>query len=318
MNLTDLVEGGTKELGVRFSLIGLLPSTILFLFLAALYCSGAPDNAPNLHQVYERVKELGTQDSILLVLAVLTFSLVVHPLQHWLVQMLEGYWGDGFPFGLFTRLGKKWHSRRRLELVKQNRVNDPTNLEQVELAARAGAKLRSSYPDQKRILPTMLGNVMRAAEDSSDEKYGLDAIVLWPRLYALLPDKMVDILSDQRNQLDLAARFCATFLLATAISIIFLYRQGWWLLVPAITLLLAWLSYRAAIAAALAYGTGIQTAFDLYRFELIKALQLELPADRKTEKESNQKLSKFLRQGESFNLQYQHSSEAKAKPSQPE
>lgn len=306
MNLTSLVESSTKELGLRFNLIGLLPSTFLFLFVMALYWSGAPATAPNLQQVYERIKDLGAKESIIIVIALLVFSLVVHPLQLSLVKMLEGYWSGVFPFTILSRLGKDWHRSRRLKLETLSQITDEPTVGEAALAKTAGRKLRSSYPSEERILPTLLGNVMRAAEDFPDKRYGLDAVVFWPRLYPLLPESMAGILADQRNQLDLAARFCATFLFAAAISIAFLYRQGWWLIVPAITLLLAWLSYRAAVAAALAYGIGLQTAFDLYRFDLLKALHLALPVDRATEKQSNRALSDFIRQGKPVNFLYEH------------
>ncbi|HYO90361.1 MAG TPA: hypothetical protein VEQ40_01950 [Pyrinomonadaceae bacterium] len=306
MNLTNLVESGTKELGMRFNLIGLLPSTFLFLFVTALYWSGAPATAPNLPQVYERVKDLEAKESIIIVIVLLVFSLLVHPLQLSLVKILEGYWGGVFPLTFFSRLGTKRHRKRRTELESLTLFAKAPTAKQEALAKISAQKLRSSYPAEDRVLPTLLGNVMRAAEDFPDKRYGLDAVVFWPRLYPLLPESMSAILTDQRNQLDLAARLCATFLFATIIAIAFLYGQGWWLILPAITLLLAWLSYRAAIAAALAYGIGLQTAFDLYRFDLLKALHLALPADRTTEKKHNRELSDFMRQGVPVNLQYKH------------
>ncbi|HEY0406789.1 MAG TPA: hypothetical protein VGC89_13745 [Pyrinomonadaceae bacterium] len=306
MNLTNLVESGTQELGMRFNLIGLLPSTFLFLFVTALYWSGAPATAPNFQQVYERVKVFGAKESIIIVIALLVFSLVVHPLQLSLVKLLEGYWSSVFPFTILSWLGLKWHHYRRHKLESLTQFAYAPTASQEALAKTSAQQLRSSYPAEGRILPTLLGNVMRAAEDFPDKRYGLDAVVFWPRLYPLLPENMLVILTDQRNQLDLAARFCATFLFAAAFSIAFLYRQGWWLIVPAVTLLLAWLSYRAAIAAARAYGLGLQTAFDLYRFELLKALHLALPVDRTTEKKSNRELSDFMRQGLPVNLHYDH------------
>ena len=108
---------------------------------------------------------------------------------------------------------------------------------------------------------------------------------------------MTGILTDRRNQLDLAARFCAVFLLCAIISLFFLYSHGWWLLVPAFMLLLARLSYRGAVAAAVAYGESVQSAFDLYRFELHKALRIPAPSNLQAEKKMNKTLSDFLRQG---------------------
>lgn len=96
----------------------------------------------------------------------------------------------------------------------------------------------------------MLGNVLRSAEGRAGSRYGLDAIVVWPRFYPLLSDKVTAVLDDLRDQLDLAARFCVVFGVATMISIVFLAADGWWLTAAAVTLAGSLLSYRAALAAA--------------------------------------------------------------------
>ena len=308
MNLTNLIESGTKDLGVRFNLVGLFPSTVLLLFVLALYWSGAPAHAPDLRVVYQRIQSLGTKESVLLLVAILAFSLVIHPLQLSLVKMLEGYWSSFFPISIMKKWGTEWHRKRRQRLDEATRTRSdsrPPEDKQERMSA-AAHRLRSFYPSEERLLPTTLGNVLRAAEDFPNRRYGLDGVVLWPRLYPLLPDKMTNILADQRNQLDLAARFSGIFLVATITSFAFLYKQTWWLSVPAATLFLAWLSYKGAVAAALAYGNSIQTAYDLYRFDLLKALHLPLPVDRDSEKKSNRELSDFLRQGLAENFKYEH------------
>jgi hypothetical protein len=40
------------------------------------------------------------------------------------------------------------------------------------------------------MLPTMLGNTLCAAEFRARSRYGLDVVVLWPRLYPLLSDRV--------------------------------------------------------------------------------------------------------------------------------
>jgi len=117
-----------------------------------------------------------------------------------------------------------------------------------------------------------------------------------PRLYPLLSDKVTAVLDDLRDQLDLAARFCVVFGVATVISIVVLATDGWWVAAAAITLVGCLLSYRAALAAAAAYGQALEAAFDLHRFELLTALHLPLPANLIGEVSANQELSRFLRQ----------------------
>ncbi len=107
---------------------------------------------------------------------------------------------------------------------------------------------------------------------------------------------MTASLEDLRDQLDLAVRFCTAFLAATMISVICLARHGWWLTVAAATLALAWLSYRGALTAATAYGQAVEAAFDLHRFDLLRALHLPLPTNLTSEVRANEQVSQFLRQ----------------------
>lgn len=138
--------------------------------------------------------------------------------------------------------------------------------------------------------------MLRAAEHRAGSRYGLDAIIVWPRLYPVLSDRTQAILDDLRNQLDLAARFCSIFLVATVITLACLARHGWWLTAAAGMLLLSVISYRAALTAAVAYGQAIEAAFDLHRFDLLHALHLPLPTNLTSEIEANEHLSQFLRQ----------------------
>ena len=79
-----------------------------------------------------------------------------------------------------------------------------------------------------------------------------------------------------------------------------------WLLVAAGWLMLAWLAYRAAVAAAIAYGESIRTAVDLHRFTLLQAFHLPLPATPEEERALNARLSRFLLQGVPLDAPYRH------------
>lgn len=169
----------------------------------------------------------------------------------------------------------------------------------------AAYQLNHNYPTETRLLPTALGNLLRAAESRPAENYGLDALVTWPCLAPLISPELKATLADLRNQLDLAARMVLTFSLSALLGLLYLYRWGGWLLVPLGGLLLAWLSYRAALSAALAYGDAIQAAYHLHRFGLLTALHLPLPKDRNEELAVNRQLSNFLKDG-AGNLVYVH------------
>jgi len=80
---------------------------------------------------------------------------------------------------------------------------------------------------------------------------------------------------------------------------------------------LAWLAYRGACTAAIAYGEGLDTAFDLYRFELLKTLHLPLPDTWESERAANTELTAFFLQGEPMPLPYKHPEPAPQAPAPP-
>jgi len=61
--------------------------------------------------------------------------------------------------------------------------------------------------------------------------------------------------------------------------------------VALVPLLLAWVSYRSAVVAAIAYGEAVRVAFDLHHLDLYAALHLELPHDPQAEQKLGKRLS---------------------------
>jgi hypothetical protein len=323
----DAVVAATKDLGVRFRFVSLLPVAVLALYVLALVWSGAPGRSPDLRAVLAHAKHVEGWPAFLLALTVVITALIAEPLQIALVRLLEGYWGQSRAGRLVAAPGRAFHRARRNRLDRAQRQHGSAPPAPAEAREEAARKL-SSYPPAGAILPTKLGNILRAAEHRAGSRYGLDAITVWPRLYPLLADKMTAVLDDLRDQLDIAVRFCSVFLLATVISIAFLAGYGWWLLVAAGTFAGAALSYRAALSAATAYGQAMEAAFDLHRFDLLNALHLPLPADLISEVQANQQLSRFLRQpyeymyalthgGRGMNFTFDHHAATTEEPAPP-
>jgi hypothetical protein len=191
-----------------------------------------------------------------------------------------------------------------LEATVVPRATRPTP-EEVKAMSAAASDLRL-LPPRGYVMPTRLGNALRAAEMRAGEPYGLDAVVAWPRLYPLLSDPVRALVDGQRDALDVNARFCAVFAAAGVIAAALLAAHGWWLLVAAGCLVLTWLSYRSAVAAAIAYGETIRTSVDLHRFTLLEALHLPLPATPAEERALNAKVTRFLLQGVPLDTPYDH------------
>lgn len=298
MNAAAILGFG-KSLGQRFTLVDLLPNALLGLFILALAWGGAPADAPDLDRFVTHVDDVSEVEAILLALALVGFALVTHPLQLGLVRLMEGYWGLTPAAGALAAWNRRRHARHRRQLEARqlttavDRHDGDVGRPQRSYAAWALAR---RYPPAPLVMPTRLGNALRAAEDRAGRRYGLDTIAAWPRLYPLLSERVAALVDDQRTQMDLAARFAAVLLGATTVSAALLVTHGWWLLVPAVTLLLAWLSYRGACSAAEAYGDGLETAFDLHRLDLRTSLHLTMPRTLSEERALNAELSQFLLQ----------------------
>jgi len=315
--MVSALLGLGDALGTRFRVLGMLPAGLFAVFVLALLESGAPGQAPDLDAVADSLRGLEAWEGIALLVAIIAAALVAEPLQLALVRALEGYWGGSALAAVVARPLVALQARAR---TRETSV-DRSDADAVPPARRALAawRLRSLYPPASvDLLPTRLGNVLRAAEVRSGRRYGLDAVVVWPRLFPLLPAPLAAVLDDARQQLDVAARFCATFAAAAVVSVVLLAGHGWWLLVPLIALVLSALSYRAAVAAALSYGVALETAFDLHRFDLLTAMHLPLPADRTAERAANEELSRFLRQGVPVDFRYAHGEAQEPAPQVPE
>ena len=161
------------------------------------------------------------------------------------------------------------------------------------------ARLHSRFPIPDYLVRgTALGNALAAMEDSAGAAYGLDAVVTWPRLYPVLGDKVRAVVDDLRDGLDAAARLAATGVLTAVAAVALLaWHSGLLTLLALVPLAVGVLAYLGAVEAAVAYGTAMQVAFDLHRFDLLRALRLEAPTEQVKEKAANATLGDFLRQG---------------------
>src|SRR5207253_6830880 len=96
------------------------------------------------------------------------------------VRVMEGYWGIGLVRGTATDICTEIQRRRKGELQNRKRAGD----------LLAAERLRDYPPDERRLLPTRLGNVLRSMEDRAGPRYGFLTVTVWPHLFAVLPDHL--------------------------------------------------------------------------------------------------------------------------------
>lgn len=147
---------------------------------------------------------------------------------------------------------------------------------------KLGMLINTEFPDHKDfILPTRLGNVIRCFERYSTVAYGMDAIVLWPRLISKINIEFASTIDEAKASFDfmLNVSFLSSLsflgIIAVGVSSNYplttasLLKWIW----PAISFFaLALIFYHFAIGRAKAWGMQIKAAFDLYRFDLLEAL----------------------------------------------
>jgi len=265
----SVFDKATGFLDKRFVLNLLLPSLAFWGGLALLAAQGAGWTAA---AHWWRARP-GFEQVLLVAAAVagLTlFAFVVSSQVTALTRLWEGYWPGGRDSWLAARR-IKYHTRR------WNRLRTDQDVDYM--------RRFYGFPVRKAdVLPTRLGNVLRAAEDypGDDERYGMDAVFYWPRLYLVLPTDTRTLVEDYRSGLDrmiLAASLAVVFPLASLV-VLALAHTSWlaWAISAAVALLAAAAAYQGAVSAAVAFGDVVRACFDTYRRALLQQMGLIPPA----------------------------------------
>jgi hypothetical protein len=328
-----------SRIGRYFSLVSMVPALFLVLWSVILAASGAWQGKPDPGVIGSRVGSWSLASVAWLLLASLATAFFLHPLQFAMTQVLEGYWGYSRLARVLLQSRIRHHRRRlrRATLVaedlrewlseqaaaitsskaqfregrQQGRTGsdvpdspDGDHLGGLLAAIDAAEHASGRYPDDfDRVMPTRLGNALRAEEDRAGRQYGLDAILTAPHFALVAADKHVQYLRDTRQQMDTSVRLCVVSVLGALETMACLITDGWWLLAALAPYSLAYLAYRAAVAAADEYTTAVKTVIDLNRFTLYEILNVERPLDTGEERKMNNKLMQLL-DGDPVNLRY--------------
>lgn len=174
-----------------------------------------------------------------------------------LLRWAEGYWPGRFG---------NWSAR---QVVRHERVRAKLRTDAERGDADGYERLYLHYPlPGEAVLPTRLGNLLRSAEDYPRSRYGIDTVLVWPRLFPLLPSSFTAGFASSRARLDAAlASTALSLLFAVAAPACAMPSGAPWLAALSLVAgaLGALTGYRAALTTALAHGQQIRVAFDLYR-----------------------------------------------------
>lgn len=326
-----------KELGRSYIVSSFLPSALFVSLLLILFRGFIP--AKLISELPEGGFFLVGQWVLVSVftiwIAFFLFSSV-----DWIVKLFEGYYLPFFLKNILSesyaeQVRKRASSYFKIRDIKRKPPEKRTQREKNEYhknwAAAYGElqELEIEAPfDDKDFMPTRLGNVLKASEVYANERYLIEAITIWPRLFSLLPSGFVKDMEEKNNHFmfllnsTLLIYVCGALCLASAlIGFYYDYCAGWlfcnilrtqhilhagfslispkfYLLASIVLISFGYRLYRIAVNAAQDFGLFYRAGFDLYRTELLKHLHHRLPKNLTDEREAWLTLSTFFIAGE--------------------
>jgi hypothetical protein len=332
--LKGLAEAGGKAIGgARFSLVSVLPGVLMVTVIAAVARAGLYnlDTRPDFSAISPGRDD--TAAVILLIFFAFVAGVLLRPFEAAIVQLLEGYWERPSPLAPLRGAAVERHRRRRdraLIVLRHTEVGEPVPdparnrppggsftlrelAERDRLRARRrrdaerARRIRGGYATEMRmdaeekgrdgegeLMPTALGNMLLRAERLSGDRYGLDMMRVYPRIYPFIAPRLESSVTAQLSLIAATASLTVSLAITTLALLPLTLRWDAWSLLPLAPGTLALLAYRGAIRAAAFHSTLLSAVFDLHRFDLVKAFHYPVPTQPDKLAILNKSISDFL------------------------
>jgi hypothetical protein len=303
-------------------LTGLCVALLSRIDISNKQCGSAPTNTSARYLLCQLDASSGKR-SLLLLAATILLAILVHPYATAALRLLEGQ----LPIGPLPHL-LQWRTRRHLRkyaklsearwiiLTDEDRSAiesspDPPRHLRRNLAKmhRAGERSRR-YPLRKReVQPTLLGNTLQAGYSRAGDIYGISVPVLGPRLEHFMSQSERDNVEQFRSRVELGAQLVFVYL---ALAVVFGAVVRPFPVAAGIVLgflVIAIGSYLSTIRAAEGYSEAIAVLVDMHRFDLVRALHVEMPKNHSEEVATFELLSKLLdrdREPDGTDIRYRH------------
>lgn len=350
------IQGYLEKLGGNFMVAAFIPSLAFVTAGSIVFGPLIPVAVIQRAEIF--LSPLGESGLIVLLLAIM-MGFTLTSLNTYIYKLFEGY---VFPSALkpFRKLEIKRARQLRSERDQLNKKiqrleaqqslwkrakmprYDPRRSAKNELKIQLLKNQRDAlaaiydlrYPQEERlILPTRLGNILRASESYSQDRYLIDSVAFWPRMVHVI-DKdymgLIDTANDQcsflLNSSLLSGIFSVLSFLASFYQLFLFYLFFYhiniannlagqigpeyqalnifaYMVLGVLCLGIAWFFYTASLLNVSKYGNLIRSSFDLFRFNLLEKLHLPLPPHNEKEKELWERLSEFITIGELYGNQ---------------
>ncbi len=272
--------------GVAKYLYGwVLPSAIALGVLVFLI-PDLENRFPSVKSSVARLPDNNVQQILLFGLATFGLStLLALVISRPLTQLLEGYFGRSFIWRWLR--ARQVRTYRRLRLIATRRDIPET------MSAEAEERLVNYPRREDELLPTRLGNHLRAAELFGNDAYSLDILEFWNEIYSTTtPNCRTDVV-DQRSAFDFYVSAIANsgVVIAVAITVAVSANSAKAYVVAGVAAAFIPLLYVGAVSQAVAYGASLRSLASISRHALSRGLGYRLPDGIAEEREFWQMLS---------------------------
>jgi hypothetical protein len=292
--MTELMKA-ISENPLKFLYAWILPSA-LAVGAFALIVFPAIDDLP----IVRDIPTSGGAGGLVLGASCLAVGMVLALNSVLLYRVLEGY--SGWPDWLYDRFRRRqvrrWMALRdRLRSADAQQRYDASRIQLLE------EKLKQ-YPDREEfILPTRLGNAIKALETYGYERYSLDSQALWYELEAAAPEPLQQANEDARVAADFFV--CSVYLLAV-FSLLGVAVGVWRDNAPSLFFGLAAIPlvpfcYERAVKSIVEWQIAVQALVNVGRVKLAAELGLMMPQTLEEERRMWGALADFVLYGDAEN-----------------
>jgi hypothetical protein len=264
-------------------------------------------------KVAEEIAKKDTLGAVIFIFAVWLLSILLMTFSGPIIRLLEGY-GDTNPFRVFySQQREQFRIKAQPHLTKVDNVLDARRrgIPETDQFEKLDVwRAANDFPERlDLVLPTRLGNIMRAYERYSDVVYGIEAIAVWPRLSMIIPKEAQESLRETEALFDFSINMLLIGIITIATSCIMMidtiYAKGitntagtvnWrvFMIVVMASVFFILFSWSRLPDAARERGDQVKSIFDLYRKPLAEALGFELPATEAEERKMWQLVSRRM------------------------
>lgn len=293
MNI-NAIKDAVKALAQALQIATIFPATLLIFVNAYLFIPlsvGGDSASPNV--------------ASLTVAATLLVSYLLYALNYPVIRVFEGYkFQNDLIVGWFLARKRRHHSRIQAsidELYRWKAIleNDYLGPRPDESVHRQDSRIEERsrrlhdmlvfrlanmehqfdlhFPGlQASVLPTKLGNTIAAFESYPGNRYGIDAIAMWPRLMPILKrTDYIEFVAQEKAVLDFLLNMIVVTLILSleGLALLWISEQGvWTLALLPVAVTFSWILYASAVIAARQWGITVRVAFDLHRHQLRREL----------------------------------------------